>query len=471
VAVSRSPSGPFKEINSQPIDYLPFDPDYHDVNLIMDSEQMKPPSTQSEGETAPKGIFIPSIDPNIYFAEDGRIFLYYSRNAYRNWVWDTHGLNKYIEESNILGVELNRSWWDDPEAKTMPSIVDSQKDFYSKVSAQLPSNISSFNGTGEDIKEPKRKDGWKTLISYNRDPQEWENFHVNDYNKFNGTKKDRRWSEGSTLVSRSNIGSKGKGKGQNKSYLMTYSCNNYEAENYGIGFATSADPLGPFKKSTTNPILTQKPVENPPAFSVGHGSIVATKSTSSRRHSDKQQDAQLVTHQTPETSELFYVHHGRNSTTSDRSLYTTRMELEMEKDGALNLTMNLQTRDQRIAEGTSPYSMKLKSSSPSGRCLNLCSNKSNFEVEVFSSSGAQFDLSYPHHRLQARLEPQDLGLAKVKEGTGKVEVDLKESNNRKGGKVVVSYQRRSVDGSFNSIVQSEHKKAEVVRLEEKLCNC
>lgn len=58
---------------------------------------MKPPSTRTEGERAPKGTYIPAIDPNIYFSEDGQIYLYYSRNAYRNWVWDTHGLNKYIE--------------------------------------------------------------------------------------------------------------------------------------------------------------------------------------------------------------------------------------------------------------------------------------------------------------------------------------------------------------------------------------
>ena len=25
--------------------------------------------------------------------------------------------------------------------------------------------------------------GWKTLISYNADPQEWENYHVDDYAK------------------------------------------------------------------------------------------------------------------------------------------------------------------------------------------------------------------------------------------------------------------------------------------------
>jgi Glycosyl hydrolases family 43 len=35
VAVSRSPAGPFHNIASHPIDYNPYDPAYHDVNLIM----------------------------------------------------------------------------------------------------------------------------------------------------------------------------------------------------------------------------------------------------------------------------------------------------------------------------------------------------------------------------------------------------------------------------------------------------
>ena len=67
------------------------------MNLIMDASQTKPPPTRQEGRTAPQGIFIPTIDPNVYFDLDERVYLYYSRNAYRNWVWDTHGLGKYIE--------------------------------------------------------------------------------------------------------------------------------------------------------------------------------------------------------------------------------------------------------------------------------------------------------------------------------------------------------------------------------------
>ena len=42
VAVSRSPEGPFHNIAARPIDYNPYDPNYHDVNLLMGPDQRKP---------------------------------------------------------------------------------------------------------------------------------------------------------------------------------------------------------------------------------------------------------------------------------------------------------------------------------------------------------------------------------------------------------------------------------------------
>ena len=105
VAVSRSPTGPFEEIEPKPIDYYPFDPDYPDVNLIMDEEQMLPPQMLEEGQAAPKGTYIPTIDVNLFFDNDDRIYMYLSRNAYRNWNWDAN-LGKYIEESNIIFVTV-----------------------------------------------------------------------------------------------------------------------------------------------------------------------------------------------------------------------------------------------------------------------------------------------------------------------------------------------------------------------------
>ena len=148
VAVSRSPIGPFKEIESKPIDWYPFDPTYHDVNLIMDDLQMLPPQTEAKGQTAPKGTYIPTIDVNIFFDKDDHVYLYASRNAYRNWNWDDK-LGKYIEESNVIVVELAREWWDDPKAETMPEIIPSQVNINAKDAPKLPKNITSYNGTGE----------------------------------------------------------------------------------------------------------------------------------------------------------------------------------------------------------------------------------------------------------------------------------------------------------------------------------
>ena len=68
--------GSFHNIANHPIDYNPYDPDYHDVNLLMGPDQLKPPATLAQGETAPLGTYIPTIDPDVYFAHDGRQYLY-----------------------------------------------------------------------------------------------------------------------------------------------------------------------------------------------------------------------------------------------------------------------------------------------------------------------------------------------------------------------------------------------------------
>jgi hypothetical protein len=110
VAVSHSPAGPFHNIADHPMDYWPYDPNYHDVNLIMGPDQKKPPATEQEGETAPLGTYIPFIDPDVFFDSSGKIYFYYSRNAYRTWVW-ADDLGTYIEESNIYAVPLDTAWW------------------------------------------------------------------------------------------------------------------------------------------------------------------------------------------------------------------------------------------------------------------------------------------------------------------------------------------------------------------------
>ncbi|KAI8304856.1 hypothetical protein K4K61_005832 [Colletotrichum sp. SAR11_59] len=430
VAVSRSPTGPFKEIQSEPIGYYPFDPDYHDVNLIMDDKQMLPPKTQEEGKQAPKGTYIPTIDPNIFFDKDGRIYLYTSRNAYRNWNWDEK-LGKYIEESNIIVVEMDRAWWDDPFARTMPDIASSEVDVHARDAPDLPSNITSYNGTGE-IGNPPRKDGWKTVISYGADPQQWENFHVDDYEKNNGTKKDRRWSEGSTVIRRT-------GKDGKATYLLTYSANNYEASNYGVGFATAESPLGPFRKSAKNPVLSQAPDAEIPIYSTGHGSIVASppKNTRSRV------GAQEVTQSTPEGAELFYVHHARNDTTRDRSIYTTRMSLDdssiyFGSDNAI--TMNLTSLDQPLPLNT--YPIQLEIGCPRGRNFD-----SQFEVRVVSKTGASFDLTEDSNRVVAQpetIEASSIEPVRGRDGTFVLKFD-------KSSVQELAYQRSSVKGNWTLV--------------------
>ncbi|KAM0219390.1 hypothetical protein ACHAPA_012219 [Fusarium lateritium] len=429
VAVSRSPTGPFREIQPKPIEYYPFDPDYHDVNLIMDEKQMLPPQSLAEGKTALKGTYIPTIDVNIFFDKNGRVYLYLSRNAYRNWNWDKK-LGKYIEESNIIVVEMERKWWDDPKASTMPEIIASQKNIHAKDAPKLPKNITSYNGTGE-IGSPPRKDGWKTVISYGADPQDWENYHVDDYEKNNGTKKDRRWAEGSTTITRP-------GKDGKPVYLLTYSANNYEASNYGVGFATSKSPFGPFRKSSNNPILSQEPDAEIPIYSTGHGSIVASPA----KHNAKV-GAQEVTLRTPPGSELFYVHHARNSTTRDRSIYTTRMTLD---ESAVYfgsndaLSMDLTPLDQPLPKNTYPVKLDAK-------CSKTKKGVRQFNVRVESKPGAPFDILEGTNRVVALPGNRVATSAKAD----------------KGGSFILSfgrdpvkelaYQRLSVDGSWSTIAK------------------
>ncbi|KAK7421116.1 hypothetical protein QQZ08_010120 [Neonectria magnoliae] len=434
VAVSRSPTGPFTEIESKPIDYYPFDPDYHDVNLVMDEEQMLPPQSLGEGETAPKGTYIPTIDANVFFDDDGRIYLYTSRNAYRNWNWDGE-LSKYIEESNIILVELERDWWDDPSASTMPQIVASQVNIHEKNSLSVPRNITSYNGTGE-IGHPPRKDGWKTVISYGADPQNWENFHVHDYKAYNGTRKDRRWSEGSTVIKRK--GTKGK-----PVYLLTYSANNYEASNYGVGFASANSPFGPFYKSSRNPILSQIPDAEVPIYSTGHGSIVASPP---RNRRDKV-GAQDVTLRTPKGSELFYVHHARNDTASGRSIYTTRMTLDesaiyVGSDDAIS--MHLTPLDQPLPKQTYPIHLEAK-----------CSKRTNIEqkyvVRVSSKTHAPFDLSESSNRVIAYPEAQEAtSVEEYEDRQGSFILTFERRRVRK-----LEYQRLSADDIWSTVAQKQ----------------
>ncbi|TBU47364.1 glycoside hydrolase family 43 protein [Dichomitus squalens] len=387
VAVSRSPQGPFVEIEDRPIDYYPFDPDYDDVNLIMQPPYLVPPSTHEEGKSAPKGTYIPSIDPDVFWDDDGSIWLFFSRNAYRNWVWSDE-FGKYIEESNIYAVRLDNAWWNDPHAKTLPSVHSSFKDVHKGEPKDWQTSVnSSFPG-------PTRKDGWVAVISYALQPQAWENAHVNDHAASGGTLKDRRWSEGSTTIKR--YDSSG-----NPVYYLTYSANNYESPDYGVGYAVADKVSGPYYKSGSNPVLSQDASRS--IFSTGHGSVVASSAN---------------------PGELYYPHHARPSPDDDRYLYTARLFVEPD---SLYLGFGPDAGDLRLPSGVAPLSIKTEGG-----------QNGTYEVVVRSASGAKFDLSNPINRVRVEVS----GGATAQVNGGLVTIDGNATAKSKGSSTVrVVYER------------------------------
>jgi GH43 family beta-xylosidase len=390
VAVSRSPAGPFHNIANQPIDYNPYDPDYHDVNLIMGPDQKKPPATLAEGETAPLGTYIPFIDPDVFFDSDGRTYLYFSRNAYRNWVWDTD-LGKYIEESNIYAVELTNDWWNDPRGQTMPTIAP----------AYRGANASPGGPSGP------RRDGWVRILDYDHDKQAWENADVNDYAATGGEKKDRRWAEGSSTL-------KTYGPDGRPIYYLTYSANNWETPQYGVGYATASSPLGPFTKSPTNPILSQNASIG--MYSTGHGSFAVS----------------------PDEGQLYYVHHGRPSPTEpQRRLYTERAFLD---PGSLGLSIDQATSDRPIPSGVAPYSM-----GASARTLFLRAGSSKrLAWRVWSADGAALALGNPLNRVRATSA--NPAVASVADAGGSAGIVVAHAPGRTT--VTLTYQREHASGAY-----------------------
>lgn len=193
VAVSDSPEGPFEDMYDRPI----FDPGY------------------------------PIIDGDVFFDEDGRCYLYYSRCCYKHAVesevskWAReNGLFDEIEESWVYGVELK----------------------------------PDFSGV---IGEPQLMLCPPATMS---DAQsEWESRSVTC------GEANRRWTEGSFLIKKDGI------------YYMMYSANFFGGENYAIGYATATSPLGPYTKSPDNPLLQKNTEEGGDITGVGHNSITYSK--------------------------------------------------------------------------------------------------------------------------------------------------------------------------------------------------
>ena len=404
VAVSRSPAGPFHNISNHPIDYNPYDPAYHDVNLLMGPDQLKPPATLAEGQTAPLGTYIPTIDPDVYFAHDGREYLYYSRNAYRNWVWDTD-LHKYIEESNILAVQLTTRWWNDPKGRTMPTIAPAYRN----------ANASRGGPSGP------RRDGFVRILDYDHQKQAWENADVNDYQKSGGTMKDRRWEEGSTTFERNGV------------YYLTYSANNWQTPAYGVGYAVAKSPLGPFTKYPGNPILSQNASIG--MYSTGHGSVAFS----------------------PDGTQAYYVHHGRPTPTEpQRRLYTDRMyfgRAGRDSFGYPILSIDAATTDRPIPAGVAPYSIRV-----SRHKIRLrTGSTTTLSWQVRSAAGAELALSNPLNAVRVTVANPRVA-AVTATATGATVLGKHPGRTT----ITATYQRELAAGGYNDVFNIVGRHRELV---------
>lgn len=166
-------------------------------------------------------IDFPVIDANVLFDDTtGKNYIYFSRCCYKHPVESeiadkvrADGMYDEIEESWIYGAEL----------------------------------LPDFSGI---VGEPVRLLAPPTLLS---DVQaEWESRSVT------AGEAGRRWTEGSYIFRHGDT------------YYIMYSANAFYGGNYAVGYATSKSPLGPFEKSSTNPILKENQSTGGTVIGTGH---------------------------------------------------------------------------------------------------------------------------------------------------------------------------------------------------------
>jgi hypothetical protein len=264
----------------------------------------------------------------------------------------------------------------------------------------MPTIAPAYQGANDRPGGPAgpRRDSYVTVLDYGHDKQPWENADVNDYALSGGAKKDRRWEEGSSILHAGGT------------YYMTYSANNWETPQYGVGYATSANPLGPFKKAPENPILAQNPAIG--MFSTGHGSIATS----------------------PDGRELYYVHHGRPTPDEpQRRLYTERMRLLGGK-----LSIEQSTSDEPIPSGVAPY--RLHASAPA-LVLRPGSSR-HLKWTVRSADGAALALDNPLNRVQVRVSGDA-----VRVGDDGVVV----ARHKGRATITLTYQRRLAGGGYRDV--------------------
>ncbi|MEJ7738211.1 MAG: glycoside hydrolase family 43 protein [Chitinophagaceae bacterium] len=189
VAVADKPTGPFVELSDKPV----FDPGY------------------------------PIIDGNVFFNDDGRIYLYYSRCCY-----------KHAVESEIADLARKNGWYKDIEESWVYGV-------------ELKPDFSGTIGEPVMLLRPP--------VKISDSQAEWESRSVTS------REVNRRWTEGSYTFRKGGT------------YYIMYSANHFAGENYSVGYATAKGPLGPYKKAANNPVLEKNVHRKGDVTGTGHNSV------------------------------------------------------------------------------------------------------------------------------------------------------------------------------------------------------
>jgi hypothetical protein len=265
-----------------------------------------------------------------------------------------------------------------------------------------------------------RRDKYDQILSYDAEKQSWENADVNDYALSGGEKKDRRWEEGSTTFMHRFRAADGLLR---TAYYLTYSANNWETPQYGVGYAVADNPLGPWRKSPSNPILSQNAAIG--MYSTGHGDIEVS----------------------PDGREMFYVHHGRPTATDpQRRLYTDSarfLEQPLDVLGTPALRISASTSDEPIPSGVAPYALR-----PSTRSLLLRTRgRAPLQASVTTARGVRLALSNPLNRVSMRVADPTVARMVVRRG-GVARV----VGRRPGATTIrLTYQRRRASGGYRRV--------------------
>ena len=218
----------------------------------------------------------PIIDANVFFDTNGKAYLYYSRCCYKHPV-----------ESEVADLARQKGWFREIEESWVYGV-------------ELKSDFSGVIGKPVLLLRPP--------VKLSDRQAQWESQSVT------AREVARRWTEGSVTFKKDNL------------YYTMYSANHFGGAHYAIGYATSASPLGPYKKAANNPVLAKNTAKGGLVTGTGHNSIAYS----------------------PDGREMFCVYHGRTAKTGDeRVVFIDRMTV---KNGNITIS-GPTTAPQKIPSG------------------------------------------------------------------------------------------------------------------------